>query len=86
MNELTSMSFNISKREKESIINDINVDMPLTFDSKQEYLLKLQEMLEKESLIDRLNVEIIAEKDVQFKFEERLEIYCRMRLRVPKTH
>ena len=60
--------------------------MPLTFASKEEYLAKLEEMLEKEAEIDRLSVETIAEKDVEFVFEERLEIYSRLRLRVPKTH
>jgi len=60
--------------------------MPLRFKDKHEYLEKLVELLEKESLIERLNVETIAETNVQFEFEEVLEIYCRMRLRVSKTH
>ena len=68
------------------IVDQTSVDMPLRFEDKHDYLEKLVELLEKESLIERLNVETIAETNVEFEFEEVLEIYCRMRLRVPKTH
>jgi len=60
--------------------------MPLTFETKEFYLFKLEEFLEKESEIERLNLETIAESNVAYEFEERLQIYCKMRLRVPKTH
>jgi len=43
-------------------------------------------MLDKEAEIERLSIETVAEEDVEFQFEEQLEIYCKMRLRVPKTH
>lgn len=84
--ELANMSFHDAKRQKESILNDVKIDMPLTFGSKQQYLEKLQEMIEKEAVIERLAVETVAEADIEFEFEEILEIYCRMRLRIPKTH
>lgn len=60
--------------------------MPLKFDTKEFYLFKLEEFLDKEAQIERLGLETIAETNVAFEFEERLKIYCKMRLRVPKTH
>jgi len=60
--------------------------MPLKFDTKEFYLFKLQEFLDKEAEIERLSLETIAEANVAFEFEERLKIYCKMKLRVPKTH
>lgn len=60
--------------------------MPDTYETKEEYIKKLKELIDAESEIDRLNTEVIAEKDVVFEFEETLEIYCRIKLRVPKTY
>ena len=80
------MSFFDVKQQKEAIVNDVKIDMPTIFDSKQEYLDKLEEMLEKEAVIARLNVETIAEAGVEFQIDEILDIYCKMTLRVPKTH
>ena len=60
--------------------------MPLTFSSKKVYLEKLEELLDGEAEIERLSTETVAEEGVEFQFEEQLEIYCKMRLRVPKTH
>ena len=33
---------------------------------------------------ERLNVEMIAEKNVSYVFEERLQIYSKIRLKIPK--
>ena len=60
--------------------------MPTIFDDKRDYVEKLQELIETEAQINRLSIESIAEKDVEFTFEEILDIYCRMKLRVPKTN
>lgn len=38
-----------------------------------------------EAEVEKLNTEMIAEKNIYFEFEEQLEIYCRLRLEVPKT-
>ena len=48
--------------------------------------MKLKEIIDAESKIDRLNTEVIAESNIEYEFEEILEIYCRMKLRVPKTN
>ena len=45
----------------------------------------LYQILKAEEKVDRLNTEVIAEEKVDFVFEEILEIYCRIRMRVPKT-
>lgn len=60
--------------------------MPRIFDDKQAYVDKLEQLIETESEINRLSMESIAENDVSFTFEEILDIYCRMKLRVPKTN
>ena len=60
--------------------------MPLKFDDKQAYVNKLEQLIETESEINRLSMESVAEKDISFTFEEMLDIYCRMKLRVPKTN
>ena len=57
-----------------------------TYASKEEYIVKLKEIIDAESKIDRLNTEVIAESNIEYEFEEILEIYCRMKLRVPKTN
>ena len=72
--------------QKESKIKDLKVTMPTIFDDKRDYVEKLQELIETEAQINRLSIESIAEKDVEFTFEEILDIYCRMKLRVPKTN
>ena len=73
-------------RQTEQHIKGLQVTMPDTYDTKEEYVEKLKELIDAETEIDRLNTEVIAEKDVTFEFEETLEIYCRMKLRVPKTN
>ena len=47
---------------------------------------KLTQLVRTEAEINKLMVESVAEKDVQFVFEEVLDIYCRRKLRVPKTN
>ena len=59
--------------------------MPLSFASKEHYLAKLTELLFVEAECERLNTEMIAEKDIPFRFKERLEIYSALWLEVPKT-
>ena len=44
--------------------------MPMQFENKREYIATLQELLETEAEIERLNTEVIAEKNVAFTFEE----------------
>lgn len=59
--------------------------MPLQFASKEDYLDKLTELMFVEAECERLNTEMIAEKNIKFEFKERLEIYCTLWLEVPKT-
>ena len=60
--------------------------MPTSFSNKETYVQKLTELVKTEAQINKLMIESIAEKDVAFEFEEVLDIYCRLRLRVPKTN
>ncbi len=59
--------------------------MPIHFASKPDYLNKLTELVAVEAECERLKTESIAASHVPFAFEERLEIYSRLRLSVPKT-
>lgn len=60
--------------------------MPVIFSCKEDYLAKLEELLDKEAEAERLSAETIGEGDIEFEFLERLEIYCTIRMRVPKTN
>ena len=42
-------------------------------------------MLFAEAEYERLNIEMIAEKDIRFYFMEQHEICCKMNLEIPKT-
>lgn len=67
-------------------MREVEVTMPKVFRDQNEYLEKLKEVINAEAEINRLSIESIAEAGIRFEFEEVLEIYCRMRLRVPKTN
>lgn len=58
--------------------------MPLQFASKSDYTKKLQELLVMEAECERLSIESIAAKNVSFNFMERLEIYSKLQLWIPK--
>ncbi len=58
--------------------------MPLQFASKQDYIAKLSELLLVEAEVEKLSTEMIAEKNIQFQFLERLEIFSSLLLYVPK--
>ena len=45
----------------------------------------LKQIINAEEQVDRLNTEVIAKENVTFVFEEILQIYCRISIRVPKT-
>ena len=51
---------------KDAQIKDMQVTMPDTFEDKQSYIRKLQELIESEANIERLNTEVIAESNVEF--------------------
>lgn len=59
--------------------------MPLQFASKQDYVSKLTELLMVEAECERLKTEAVAASNISFVFEERLEIYSKLRLKIPKT-
>jgi len=59
--------------------------MPIQFADKHDYIAKLSELLMMEAEVEKLNTEMIAEKNIYYEFEEQLEIYCRLRLEIPKT-
>ena len=80
------MSRQEAMKQKEKLIRELQVTMQVTFDTKNEYIAKLHELLETESTIERLNTEVIAEKDVAFVFKEIHEICCRISMKVPKTN
>ena len=60
------------------------MSIPLHFETKQDYISKLSEMLLVQAECDRLSVEMVAEKNVSYVFEEKLQIYSRMKLKIPK--
>ena len=72
-------------REKSEQLKEIKVTIPTLFENKKTYIKMLYQILKAEEKVDRLNTEVIAEEKVDFVFEEILEIYCRIRMRVPKT-
>ena len=46
----------------------------------------LEQILDAEEKVDRLNTEVIAQKEIDYVFEGKiLEIYCRISMRVPKS-
>ena len=59
--------------------------IPLTFENRVAYMKMLKQIIDAEEIVDRLNTEVIAEDNVAFVFEEILEIYCRISMRMPKT-
>ena len=59
--------------------------MPLQFATKEDYVAKLTELLFVEAECERLNTEMIAEKNIRFTFKERLAIYCTLWMEIPKT-
>ena len=59
--------------------------MPLQFASKIDYISKLIELLMVEAESERVRTESVAQKDIQFVFEQRLEIYSRLLLKIPKS-
>ena len=59
--------------------------MPLQFASKRDYVSKLTELLMVEAECERLKTESVAASDIAFEFEERLEIYSKLALKIPKA-
>ena len=66
--------------------------MPLVFTDRdgegdsELYLQKLNEMVQNEDQFSQIDSEIVAEKDVEFEFEERLKIYSRLKMKVSKKN
>ena len=50
-----------------------------------DYVSKLTELLMIEAESERLRTEMVAQRDISFTFLERLEIYSRLRLKIPKA-
>ena len=48
-------------RQKEAQLKGLQVTMHETYDSKEDYITKLKELIDTEAEIDRLNTEVIAE-------------------------
>ena len=60
--------------------------MPNTYKDRKHYLRTIKELIDTEAELERLQIETIAEKDVDYVFEERLKVYSRIRMRVSKTN
>ena len=73
-------------QEKEQKLKDIEVNIPERFECKLDYMRKLLELLRAEAEVEKLNTEVIAEEAIKYEFKERLEIYCRIEMRIPKTN
>jgi hypothetical protein len=61
-------------------LDKILVKMPVHFASREDYIAKLIELVVVEAHCEKLNTEMIAAKNIPFLFEERLEIFSRLRL------
>ena len=60
-------------------------EMPIHFERKEDYVSKLTELLMTEAESERLRTEMIAQRGISFTFIERLQIYSKLRLQIPKT-
>ena len=81
-----NLSRDQAQRQLKSLQNEQSVSMPLQFASKEDYVNKLLEILLTEAECERIKTESIAAKDISFVFEERLDIYSKLILKVPKVH
>ena len=59
-----NLSREVARRNNERQVRQLSVSMPLHFASKRDYICKLTELLFIESEVERLNTEMIAEKDI----------------------
>ena len=59
--------------------------MPLQFASKPDYTTKLTELLLIEAECERVLTESIASARVSFVFEERLDIFAKLTVMIPKA-
>ena len=59
--------------------------MPQRFESKRDYVAKLAELLLVQAECERANIEMVSAKNVRFMFNERLEIYSKLTLKIPKA-
>lgn len=75
-----------AQRQSKSQQSRQDFSMPLQFASKRDYVSKLSELLMVEAECERLKTESVAASGIEFAFEERLEIYSKLRLKIPKTH
>ena len=76
------------KEAKQRAISQKNqqvFEMPIHFASKTDYVSKLTELLRMEAESERLRIEMIAQRGISFTFVERLPIYSKLRLEIPKT-
>lgn len=71
--------------EKQAKIRALNVEIPIKFESKEDYVSTLCKLLDNEAQLEQLNIEMYAESNISFQFKERLEVYCKLIMRVPKT-
>lgn len=83
---LANMSFADARKCRDNILDSLSIEMPLVFENKETYLAKLEELLDKEAQADSVELEMIGEAGVEFEFVERLAIYCKIKMHVPKTH
>lgn len=80
-----NLSRDQARRQRDRLIKEQRLDMPLRFASKNDYLAKLTELLFLESQCERINTEMYAEKDVQFQFDERHHVFSSLRMQVTRS-
>ena len=78
------LSLQEATHKKTRQLGDIVVTMPVHFASRDDYMKKLVELLAVEAECERLNTEMVAASSISYFFEERLEIYSRLQLQIPK--
>ena len=82
--EQANMSRAEARTKRDNQLRFKQLEMPLRFESKAEYVEKLKEFLMTEAECESLDTELIAQSNVYFEFEERQKIYSRLCLQVPK--
>ena len=58
--------------------------MPIQFACKEDYVSKLVELMMVEAESERMRTESVAQKNIPYVFDTRLEIYSRLTLWIPK--
>ena len=60
--------------------------MPVRFKTKEEYVNKLVSLIEMEAKCEQIDTEMFALPDLPFEFDERYEIFSKLRLQISRDY